>query len=119
MRNALVGVARGTKLASQLLAFGRRQTLQSKVINIGRLLRTLDDMLRRALGEAIEIESVVAGGLWNTFADPTQLETALLNLAINARDAMRGRGNSLSRRAMHRSTTNMPRAMLKSCRVST
>ena len=92
VRNALVGVARGTKLASQLLAFGRRQTLQSKVINIGRLLRTLDDMLRRALGEAIEIESVVAGGLWNTFADPTQLETALLNLAINARDAMRGRG---------------------------
>lgn len=49
-------------------------------------------MLRRALGDAVEIETVLAGGLWNTFADPIQVETALLNLAINARDAMRGRG---------------------------
>jgi CheY-like chemotaxis protein len=52
----------------------------------------MDDMLRRALGGAIEIETIVAGGLWNTFADPVHVETAILNLAINARDAMNGRG---------------------------
>ncbi len=52
----------------------------------------MDDMLRRALGEGIEIETVIAGGLWNTLVDPAQLENALLNLAINARDAMNGHG---------------------------
>jgi len=90
--NALAGVARGAKLASQLLAFGRRQPLEPKVVNIGRFLKTFDDMLRRALGEEIEVESVVSGGLWNTLVDPGQIENAVLNLAINARDAMEGRG---------------------------
>jgi len=90
--NAMAGVARGSKLASQLLAFGRRQALEPKVINISRFVRGMDDMLRRAIGEAIEVETVVAGGLWNTFIDPAQVENALLNLAINARDAMDGRG---------------------------
>jgi CheY-like chemotaxis protein len=74
------------------LAFGRRQPLAPKVVNAGRLLRGLDDMLRRSLGEGIEIETIVAGGLWNTFADVGQLENALLNLAINSRDAMAGHG---------------------------
>lgn len=92
LKNAMIGVSRGTKLASQLLAFGRRQTLAPKVVNLGRLIRGMDDMLRRALGEAVEIETIIGGGLWNTFADPVQVETALLNLAINARDAMQGRG---------------------------
>ncbi len=92
VQNALIGVSRGSKLASQLLAFGRRQPLEPKVVNIGRFIRGLDDLLRRALGEEIEIETTVSGGLWNTFADPGQIENALLNLAINARDAMNGRG---------------------------
>ncbi|WP_167471077.1 response regulator [Cupriavidus lacunae] len=92
LRNALAGVARGAKLASQLLAFGRRQPLAPKVVNLGRLVRMLDDMLRRALGDGIEIETVVAQGLWNTLVDPFQVENALLNLAINARDAMHGHG---------------------------
>jgi CheY-like chemotaxis protein/signal transduction histidine kinase len=92
LQNALEGVARGTRLASQLLAYGRRQPLEPKVINAGRFVRGLDDLLRRALGEEIEIETTVAAGLWNTFADPSQIENALLNLAINARDAMNGRG---------------------------
>ena len=90
--NALAGVSRGSQLASQLLAFGRRQPLAPKVVNLGRLIRSWDDMLRRSLGEAIEVETVVAGGLWNTIVDPVQVETAILNLAINARDAMEGRG---------------------------
>ncbi|MBP0588731.1 response regulator [Paraburkholderia sp. LEh10] len=92
VRNALAGVARGAKLASQLLAFGRRQPLAPKVVNLGRFVRGLDDMLRRALGDGIEIEAVVSGGLWNTLVDPFQVENALLNLAINARDAMDGHG---------------------------
>jgi PAS domain S-box-containing protein len=85
-------VGRGTKLASQLLSYARQQSLAPKVINLGRLVRSLDDMLRRALGEAVEIETVIGGGLWNTCIDPTQVETAILNLAVNARDAMEGRG---------------------------
>ncbi|PCD67692.1 hybrid sensor histidine kinase/response regulator [Rhizobium phaseoli] len=90
--NALVAVERGSRLASQLLAFGRRQPLEPKVVNIGRLVTGMDDMLRRALGEEIEVETIVSGGLWNTFADPVQIENALLNLAINSRDAMDGAG---------------------------
>ncbi|NID17362.1 response regulator [Luteibacter yeojuensis] len=92
LANAMAGVNRGTKLAAQLLAFGRRQPLAPKVVNIGRFVRDMDDLLRRTLGEEIEVETVVAGGLWNTLVDPGNVENALLNLAINARDAMEGRG---------------------------
>ncbi|MEW9583773.1 PAS domain S-box protein [Paraburkholderia sp. DGU8] len=88
LRNAIDAVDRGAKLASQLLAFGRQQPLAPVVVNPARQLRSLDDLLRRALGESIEIESVVAGGLWNTIVDPNQFENVILNLAINARDAM-------------------------------
>ncbi|WP_411034211.1 response regulator [Shinella sp. BYT-45] len=90
--NALAGVSRGSKLANQLLAFGRRQALEPKVINIGRFIAGLEDLLRRTIGEAIEIETIRSGGLWNTFVDPSQIENAVLNLAINARDAMNGVG---------------------------
>jgi PAS domain S-box-containing protein len=92
VRNALAGVARGAKLAAQLLAFGRRQALVPKVVNLGSFIRGLDDMLRRALGDGIEIETVIADGLWNTLVDPFQVEHGLLNLGINARDAMAGQG---------------------------
>ena len=60
LQTAMAAVVRGSKLASQLLAFGRRQPLAPKVINLGRLLRGIDDMLRRALGEGVEIETVIA-----------------------------------------------------------
>ncbi|RVU14316.1 hybrid sensor histidine kinase/response regulator [Methylobacterium oryzihabitans] len=89
---AMGGVSRGAKLAAQLLAFGRRQALEPKVVNVTRFVQGMDEMLRRAIGEAVEIETVFSGGLWNTFIDPSQIENALLNLAINARDAMDGRG---------------------------
>ncbi|RSZ61132.1 PAS domain S-box protein [Massilia atriviolacea] len=90
--NAMAGVGRGAKLASYLLAFGRRQALEPKVVRIGRFVTGMEDMLRRSLGEAIDIETVISGGLWNTLVDTAQLENALLNLAINARDAMEGSG---------------------------
>lgn len=92
VQNAMAGVARGAKLASQLLSFGRRQPLAPKVVNIGRFVRDIDDLIRRALGDEIEIETVIAGGLWNTLIDPSNIENAILNLAINARDAMNGAG---------------------------
>ncbi|TDK38915.1 response regulator [Rhizobium deserti] len=92
VNSALAGATRGARLASQLLAFGRRQPLAPKVVNLGRLVREMDHLLRRSIGEAIEIDTIVAGGLWNTLVDPTNVENALLNLAINSRDAMGGQG---------------------------
>jgi PAS domain S-box-containing protein len=92
VQNAMAGVGRGAKLASYLLAFGRRQALEPTVVKIGRFVTGMEDMLRRSLGEAIDIETVISGGLWNTLVDTAQVENAVLNLAINARDAMEGSG---------------------------
>lgn len=92
IQNAVAGVARGARLAAQLLAFGRKQPLDPKSVDMGRLLSEMDDLLRRALGEGVQIETSAPAGLWNTLVDDTQLENAILNLAINARDAMDGRG---------------------------
>ena len=88
LANALDAVERGAKLASQLLAFGRRQALRPVSVNLATMIRGMDDLLRRAIGETIEVETVVAGGLWNAMVDWHQLENVVLNLAINARDAM-------------------------------
>jgi signal transduction histidine kinase/CheY-like chemotaxis protein len=90
--NARQAVEKGAKLASYLLAFGRRQPLEPKVVKIGRVVTGMEDMLRRALGEQIEVELALSGGLWNTAVDVAQVENAILNLAINARDAMSGAG---------------------------
>ncbi|HYF42800.1 MAG TPA: response regulator [Ramlibacter sp.] len=89
---ALQAVDRGAKLSSQLLAFARRQPLQPVPFSINRRVQAMDDLLRRSLGEQTEIETVLAAGLWTTIADPNQLENVILNLAINARDAMPGGG---------------------------
>jgi PAS domain S-box-containing protein len=88
VRNALHGAHRAAQLTRQLLAFARRQPLEPKVINLGRLVTDMAEMLRRTLGERVEVETVIAADLWNTLADPAQVESAILNLAINARDAM-------------------------------
>lgn len=93
VQNAMEAVSGGARLASQLLAFGRRQPLAPKVVNLGRLVRNIDETLRRALGEGMQIETVVAEDLWNTSVDPGNVENALLNLAINGRDAMAGQGS--------------------------
>lgn len=90
--NAQAGVTRGAKLASQLLAFSRRQPLAPKVVNLGRLARAMDHLIRRSVGEAVELETIIAPDLWNTVVDPANFESACLNLAINARDAMQGVG---------------------------
>jgi PAS domain S-box-containing protein len=92
VQTAARAVDRGAKLASQLLSFARRQPLQPLVVNLNRLVRGMDELLRRTLGEDVQLETSTAGGLWNTAIDPNQLENVVLNLAINARDAMENNG---------------------------
>ncbi|MDB5796619.1 MAG: hypothetical protein JWP36_521 [Paucimonas sp.] len=89
---AISAVERGARLSSQLLAFARRQPLQPAVINLRRTLHGMEGLLQQALGEGVEIETVAAAGLWNTLVDPHLLENAILNLAINAADAMEAQG---------------------------
>ncbi len=89
---AIAAVERGAKLSSHLLAFARRQPLQPVVADLSRVVRNMDALLRRALGEAIDIVLVGGAGLWNTLVDRGQIENVILNLAINARDAMDGVG---------------------------
>jgi hypothetical protein len=79
-------------LTQRLLAFSRRQPLDPKPLDINRLIAGMSELLRRTLGEEIEAETVLAGGLWTVLVDANQLEHSLLNLAINARDAMGGPG---------------------------
>ena len=85
---ALRGTMRAALLTHRLLAFSRRQPLEPKAVSVNTLISGISEMLRRTLGESILIETVLTGGLWLTFADTNQLESALLNLAVNARDAM-------------------------------
>jgi len=80
--------ARGGKLVQSLLAFARKQPLDPRVVDVNALISGLDPLLRRAVGEHIDIRFTPAGNLWRTCVDPVQLESALLNLALNARDAM-------------------------------
>jgi len=85
-------VERGKKLAAQLLAFARRQPLHPSVVNLAQMIERMDTLLHRAAGDSIEIRFSMPPTLWNALVDPNQLENVLLNLVINARDAMAGQG---------------------------
>ncbi len=85
---AMTAANRAAALTHRLLAFSRRQPLDPRPVKANPLVASMEDLLRRTLGERIELELVLSGGLWLTLCDPNQLESALLNLAINARDAM-------------------------------
>jgi signal transduction histidine kinase len=87
-RDALNASLRGAELTRQLLAFSRRQQLQAEAVDLNRLVGGIVEMLRRTLGENIEIKPVLSDDLWMAEADPSQIESALVNLAVNARDAM-------------------------------
>jgi len=89
---AMRGVDRAATLTQRLLAFSRRQPLDPKPLEVNRLIAGMSDLLRRTLGEEIEAETVLGGGVWPVLIDANQLEHSLLNLAINARDAMAGGG---------------------------
>ena len=86
--NAMNGARRAAALTQRLLAFSRRQPLQPKPIKVNELVTGMSELLHRSLGETVAVETVLAAGVWRTNADPNQLESALLNLAVNARDAM-------------------------------
>ena len=79
---------RAAALTHRLLAFSRQQTLDPKSTNANKLIAGMEELIRRTIGPSVALEVIAAGGLWNTLVDPNQLENALLNLAINARDAM-------------------------------
>jgi CheY-like chemotaxis protein len=85
---AMSSAQRASALTHRLLAFSRRQPLDPKPVEPNGLVAGMEDLLRRTIGPSIQLEMVLAGGLWRTLCDPVQLESALLNLSINARDAM-------------------------------
>jgi hypothetical protein len=85
---AMTSANRAAALTHRLLAFARRQPLIPKSVDANALVVSLEDLLRRTIGETIDLDIMASAGLWCTLCDPNQLESALLNLAINARDAM-------------------------------
>jgi two-component system, NtrC family, sensor kinase len=92
LESAMRGAERASTLTKRLLAFSRQQPLNPAVLDVNRALNGLSDFLRRALGEDVSLEIVGGGGVWPVEADAAELEAAILNLAVNARDAMPGGG---------------------------
>jgi len=88
IQHALDAARRAAALTQRLLAFARRQPLAPKVVDVNRLVSATCELLRSTLGRDVQIECVLSGGLWRTSVDPAQLDSALVNLAVNARDAM-------------------------------
>ena len=93
LRNALKSSERAAALTQRLLAFSRRQPLDPKQVNIARVLQGMTDLLARTLGERVRLETSLPPDLWRVEVDANQLENAILNLVVNARDAMSGEGN--------------------------
>jgi signal transduction histidine kinase/ActR/RegA family two-component response regulator len=86
------GAERAALLTSRLLAFSRQQPLEPQALDANKLVGGMSELLRRSIGEQLQVETVLAGGLWRICADPSQLENAILNLCVNARDSMPGGG---------------------------
>ncbi len=93
LKEAQAAAEMGADLTTQLLAFARQGVLQPEVIDVNRLVRNLSSMLKRTLGGHIDLRTELPDGLWNTRVDPGKFENALINLAVNARDAMRTHGS--------------------------
>ncbi len=116
--NAAQGAAkRAAALTHRLLAFSRRQTLDPRPTDVNRLVDGMEELVRRTVGPEIAVDTVAAGDLWTTLVDPGQLENALLNLCINARDAMPD-GGSITIETANRRLTTAPAASATWSRVS-
>jgi signal transduction histidine kinase/CheY-like chemotaxis protein len=92
LEGATQAAQRGAKITSQLLAFSRTQRLQTQAIDLNAIVTEMGDLLFRTLGATVRIETILERTLWQATADPTQIESVILNLAVNARDAMSGGG---------------------------
>jgi PAS domain S-box-containing protein len=92
LENALKGAERAASLTQRLLAFSRRQPLDPRTIDVGKLLAGMSDLLTRSISESVAVQIVADVDVWPVEADPHQLENVILNLAVNARDAMPGGG---------------------------
>lgn len=88
LESAIDGANRAATLTQRLLAFSRQQPLAPEVLDINKMVGGMSELLERSLGELVRLETVLMAGLWRVKADPAQLESALINLAVNARDAM-------------------------------
>jgi len=88
LAGALDGANRAATLVKRLLAFSRQQPLAPKPMDANRFVAGISELITRAIGESIGVETILGGGLWTTHADPVQLENAILNLCVNSRDAM-------------------------------
>ena len=103
LEGATQAAKRGAKLTAQLLAFSRTQRLQVEPIDLNSLVTAMGDLLFRTIGGTVRIETILEKNLWSATADPTQIESIILNLAVNARDAMSAGGR------LTISTANVPR----------
>ncbi len=110
LTGAQEGGRRAAALTQRLLAFARQQPLSPEAVDSNKLISGMSELLHRTLGEAFKIETVLAAGLWRIHADSNQLENAILNLAVNARDAMLEGGSSPSKPPTRISTITMRRA---------
>ena len=90
LSGAVEGAQRAATLVSRLLAFARQQPLNPNPMDANKFVSGMSELIARALGESVRMETILGGGLWRTRADAAQLEGAILNLCVNARDAMRG-----------------------------
>ena len=103
LEGATHAAQRGAKITSQLLAFSRTQRLQTEPIDLNSIVTRMGDLLLRTIGATVQIETVLENNLWQATADPSQMESVILNLALNARDAMPNGGR------LTISTANVPR----------
>jgi signal transduction histidine kinase len=90
--SASLAASRAEKLTQQLLTFSRRQQLRPQPVDLNQIIVGMDDLLHRTVGETVEIHTSLAPNIWSAMADPNQLETALVNLVLNARDAIAAGG---------------------------
>ena len=91
LENAQAAAQRATTLTQQLLAFSRKQRLQGRSVNLNDTVTAMNELAQRTLGDDVEVRMVTTAGLWNCRVDPSQCEVALLNILLNARDALQGR----------------------------